>query len=93
MEATKIVGGGSAGGALGAAAVYAASRFGAHLTSEDGALIASGAIGLGAFVIHNGIKGSLALLWRGSGDNFTWRPPTPPPNFTAPPETVENPPA
>jgi hypothetical protein len=66
MEATKIVGGGTAGGALGAAAVYVAGRFGAHLTSEDGALIATAAIAIAAFVAHNGIRGAFSTLWRGS---------------------------
>lgn len=68
MNATKIVGGGGAGGALGAAAVYIADRFGAHLTSEDGALIASAAIAVGAFVVHNGLRGCVRILWRGQGN-------------------------
>lgn len=71
MEATKIVGGGSAGGALGAAAVYIAGRFGAHLTPEDGALIASGAIGLGAFIVHNGVRGCARIIWRGQSSSST----------------------
>ena len=66
MEATKIVGGGAAGGGLGAAAVYVAGRFGAHLTSEDGALIASALIAVAAFVAHNGVRGAFRVLWRGS---------------------------
>lgn len=71
MNPTKIIGGGSAGGGLGAAAVYIAGRFGAHLTSEDGALIAAGFIAVGAFLTHNGLRGSLRLLWRGSSSSST----------------------
>jgi hypothetical protein len=68
MEGNKIVGGGTAGGALGAAAVYIAGRFGAHLTSEDGAIIATGAIAVAAFVAHNGVRGAFSTMWRGSGN-------------------------
>jgi len=60
------VGGGGAGAGLGAAVVYAASRLGANLTSEDGALIAATAITVGAFVAHNGIRGCARLIWRGA---------------------------
>jgi len=79
MEATKIVGGGSAGGALGAAAVYLAGRLGGHLTPEDGALAASAAIGLGAFVVHNGLRGCVRILWRGSGSSAAPADPAAPP--------------
>lgn len=68
MDAGKIVSGGSAGMGLGAAAVYVAGRLGAHLTSEDGALIASGAVALVAFIVHNGIRGCVRIFWRGQGN-------------------------
>lgn len=66
MDSTKIIGGGASGMGLGAAAVYIAGRFGAHLTPEDGALIASGAVALFAFLAHNGIRGAFRAVWRGS---------------------------
>jgi hypothetical protein len=67
MDATKIISGGAAGAGLGPAAVYVAGRFGAHLTSEDGALIAASAMAVGAFIAHNGIRGVWRILWHGSG--------------------------
>lgn len=71
MDSSKIIGGGASGIGLGAAAVYIAGRFGANLTSEDGALIASGAIAVAAFVAHNGIRGVGRILWRGSSSSST----------------------
>lgn len=71
MNGTKIVGGGSAGAGLGTAAVYVAGRFGAHLSSEDGALIATGAIAVAAFIAHNGIRGAFRLVWRGSSSTVS----------------------
>lgn len=73
MNAPKIIGGGGAGAGIGAAVVYIADRFGAHLNAEDGALITTGAIALCAFIVHNGLLGSLKLLLHGSAS------PTPPP--------------
>ena len=66
MEGTKIVAGGGAGLGLSAAAVYVAGRFGAHLTSVDGDLIASAVIAVSAFVAHNGVRGAFRVLWDGS---------------------------
>lgn len=66
MEGQRIVGGGGVGIGLGAAAVYVANRFGAHLTSEDGVVIASTAIAVGAFIVHNGVRGAFRVIWRGS---------------------------
>lgn len=79
MDATKIVSGGSAGIGLGAAAVYVAGRFGAHLTSEDGALIASGAVALLAFIVHNGLRGCARIFWRGQGNTPEAAPAEPSP--------------
>jgi hypothetical protein len=79
MNGTKIVGGGGAGAGLGAALVYVAGRFGAHLTPEDGALIAATVIGACAFVVHNGLRGALGVLWRGPEN------PPPPPSPAPPP--------
>jgi hypothetical protein len=67
MDAAKIVSGGAAGAGIGPAAVYLASRFGAHLTSEDGALIAGTAIAVFAFLAHNGISGVWRLFLHGQG--------------------------
>lgn len=69
MNGTKIVGGGSAGGALAAAIVYLLSRFNVNLTGEDGALIATSLVAAGAFVVHNGIRGCARILWRGAGND------------------------
>lgn len=68
MNATKIVSGGSAGGALAAAVVYILGRFHITLTAEDGALAAAGLIAVGAFVAHNGIVGVWRLLLHGAGN-------------------------
>lgn len=78
MDATKIVSGGAAGAGLGPAAVYIAGRFGAHLNGEDGALIGTAAIAVGAFVVHNGIRGVARIFWRGQG-NQPAAPATPEP--------------
>lgn len=75
MNGSKIVGGGGAGAGLGAALVYAAGRLGGHLTSEDGALVATAAIAVCAFITHNGLRGALGIIWRGSGAG---EDPTPP---------------
>lgn len=67
MDATKLVSGGAAGAGIGPAAVYVASRFGAHLNSEDGALIAGAAIAVFAFLAHNGISGVWRMFLHGQG--------------------------
>lgn len=74
MDATRIVGGGAAGAGIGPAAVYGANRLGAHLNSEDGALIGVAAIAVVAFVVHNGIRGVGRIFWHGLGT----RPTAPP---------------
>lgn len=68
MDGSKIAAGGAAGAGVGAAIVYAAGRFGADLTAEDGALIATGLVAGLAFVTHNGIRGAFRVIWRGSGN-------------------------
>jgi len=80
MNASKIVSGGTAGAGIGPAAVYVANRLGAHLNSEDGALIGVAAVAAGAFVVHNGIRGVWRLIWHGSGAT----PDAPPPPTTTP---------
>lgn len=65
MDGSKIAAGGSAGAGLGAIAVYLANRFGAHLTAEDGAIIAVSLVGVVAFVSHNGLAGAFRVIWRG----------------------------
>ena len=66
MNATKIVSGGSAGGALAAAIVYVLGRFNIQLTAEDGALAAVALVAVAAFVAHNGIAGVFRIIWKGS---------------------------
>lgn len=67
MNGTKIVGGGTAGGALATTIVYLLGRFQISLTAEDGAIAALALTAVGAFIAHNGIVGAIRLLWRGSG--------------------------
>ena len=86
MDGTKIAAGGSAGGGLGAIAVYLAARFGAHLTSEDGALVALSVVAVAAFIAHNGIMGALRLLWRGSTTTPASAPAEAQPSGVAPAE-------
>lgn len=66
MDGTKIVSGGAAGAGIGPVAVYAANRLGAHLNSEDGALIGVAAVAVVAFIAHNGVRGVGRLVWRGA---------------------------
>lgn len=73
MNGTKIVSGGSAGGALAAAIVYVLGRFHVTLTAEDGALAALALVAGAAFVAHNGISGVGRIIWRGQQT-----PPAPP---------------
>lgn len=65
INSTRIVSGGGSGGGLAVLAVYVAGRFGAHLTAEDGAAIATAAMAVGAFVAHNGLVGLARIVWHG----------------------------
>ena len=58
---------GASGGSLGVAVVWAAGNvFHWSISAEQGALLATLITAVALFVGHNGLKGIVAIVWRGS---------------------------
>lgn len=57
--------GGASGASGGVFVVWLLGHVGVTLSAEDGGVIASAALGVGAYVAHHGLVGVARIIWRG----------------------------